>query len=149
MIVCCGCEQKKVLGFHFLKKHESPAHVAQILLHRFSRDRLQRLIVVYDNACHLHRWCYKREPGLFARVQFLIDRLHWWNHVGCQLTLDMHSFKFSAHIIAINSEAVEQVNNTLRKRRSSISQMTMHNAVEDLREFFWRANASRARRPGR
>lgn len=137
---------KKVLGFQFLKKHESPRHVAQILLHRFPSEKLRGLTVVYDNACHLHRWCYKREPGHFPHVHLLIDRLHWWNHVACQLCFDMHSFLFCVRIAAINSEAVEQVDSTLQKRRASLAQRALHNAVEDLRKFFWRANASRAAR---
>ena len=39
-------------------------------------------MVVYDNACNLHRYVLRRAPKLFADTAFRIDRLHVYNHHG-------------------------------------------------------------------
>ena len=37
-------------------------------------------LIIYDNCCNLMRYCLRRAPLFFSETQFLIDRLHWFNH---------------------------------------------------------------------
>lgn len=39
--------------------------------------------VIYDNSCKLHTYCLNRYPDFFRGTWFLVDRLHWFNHRGC------------------------------------------------------------------
>ena len=40
-------------------------------------------LILYDNACHLHNFCMKREPAYFDKTIFVSDTFHSSNHVGC------------------------------------------------------------------
>lgn len=53
--------------------------------HRFSSIALQgrsgeTLIVYYDFACMLEKYCLARDPWLFRNVVFMIDKFHLKNH---------------------------------------------------------------------
>ena len=39
-------------------------------------------LVIYDNACNLHRYALNRDPEFFTNTKFTVDRFHWSNHTG-------------------------------------------------------------------
>lgn len=39
-------------------------------------------LIVYDNACNLHKYVLRRAPQFFSNTAFRIDRLHIYNHEG-------------------------------------------------------------------
>ena len=47
---------------------------------------------------------------------------------------------YSHDIKSINSQAVEQINNTLAPLRKPVAGMSVGHAVEHLKEFCWRSN---------
>ena len=49
-------------------------------------------VVIYDNACGLHAYCLNQDPIYFQRTVFPVDRFHWKNHKGTQLTLSLAFF---------------------------------------------------------
>ena len=96
-------------------------------------------IFIYDNTCHLHRFCLYREPEFFRFVTFLIDKFHWGNHVACQCMYDMltyHDGKFQG----FNSQACEQVNRILSKLKVSVANMGLRTAMVMLRHFIAQHN---------
>lgn len=139
-VLILSCEHRVVHGYYFLKEHESPAHAARVFLDRFKQSEMEGLRVIYDNGCHLQRWCLAREAPFFAKTQFFIDRLHWCGHIACQPSLDMDTYIYSPDIMRINSQAVEQINSTLKGVRKTIAGMRVDHAVDHLKEFFWRHN---------
>lgn len=138
-LLILSCEHKIIRGFYFLKSHESPAHAAQVFLDRFKESDMEGLRIIYDNGCHLHRWCLAREAPFFAKSQFFIDRLHWCGHIACQPTYNLDTYIYSHDIKSINSQAVEQINNTLAPLRKPVAGMSVGHAVEHLKEFCWRS----------
>lgn len=94
-LLILSCEHKIIRGFYFLKSHESPAHAAQVFLDRFKESDMEGLRIIYDNGCHLHRWCLAREAPFFAKSQFFIDRLHWCGHIACQPTYNLDTYVMS------------------------------------------------------
>ena len=41
-------------------------------------------VIIYNNACNLHEYALNRNPRLFQRTQFVIDRFHRDNHTSMQ-----------------------------------------------------------------
>ena len=75
------CPHNICLGFALMYQHESPMHPFRILFERL--PNANNRIVVIDNACNIHVYSMRREPWFFRNVWFLVDRLHWSNHINC------------------------------------------------------------------
>jgi hypothetical protein len=104
------CPHGICLGFSILHDHESPIHPFSTLFQRWRRTDAVR-IVVMDNACNLHTYCLRREPWFFHNVWFLIDRLHYKNHVNCSSGYRIDNFPFLRHLSIV---ACEIFNSTLK-----------------------------------
>ncbi|KAL0038592.1 hypothetical protein WJX77_011963 [Trebouxia sp. C0004] len=48
----------------------------------YNRFKTAPKMIVYDNACNLHRYVLRRAPQFFSSTLFRIDRLHIRNHDG-------------------------------------------------------------------
>lgn len=79
-ICTISCPHGFYLGFFLMVNPESVETVFTFL---YSRCEDGKLIVVYDNACNLMEFCLNREPYYFKDTIFLVDRVHWDNHVNC------------------------------------------------------------------
>ena len=90
-IFTCVCRHRIYYGFSFMHHHESPRTPFDILYHRLSIPGLQPFNV-YDNNCHVDRYCRAREPGLFANMKQRIDRLHYKGHCACCEGYDVNTY---------------------------------------------------------
>ena len=84
---------------------------------------------------NVHTYCLKREPARFKDTKFLVDRLHFRNHVGCSLGYSMNTYTSDEEIREINSQVCEQANSDLRLLATQIAHMTPHNAMRHLSVF--------------
>ena len=84
------CPHGVCLGFQLMFKAESPRIPFEIFVQRFKDIPTD---IVYDNACKLYLYSMKREPLKFQNTRFMVDRLHYPNHVGCSLGYSMDSFR--------------------------------------------------------
>eukprot|EP00794_Sanderia_malayensis_P000058 gene58-654_t len=65
-------------GFEVMVYNESVNVPFDVLYTRFPEAPKT---CIYDNACSLHEYALLRRPQFFKRTWFLVDRLHWKNHV--------------------------------------------------------------------
>eukprot|EP00117_Sycon_ciliatum_P039971 scpid25894/ scgid5378/ len=114
------CPHGICYGFEVMTHHESPKIPFNIFLTRF---RTAPSLIIYDNACQLHRYCLNREPHFFNSSVFAVDRLHWDNHVGCSEGYNLNIFNNKYDIAKINSQVNEQANVGLGKLRASLAYM--------------------------
>ncbi|ETV64117.1 hypothetical protein H257_18951 [Aphanomyces astaci] len=98
------CPHGICLGFSVMHDHESPVHPFSILCQRWSNSDYPR-VVIMDNACNLHTYCLRREPYFFRNVWFLVDRLHYCNHVNCSSGYKVDNFPFLKDISTVACEA--------------------------------------------
>lgn len=111
------CPHGIILGFQALRRFEGPSTLFTILYERF---QFAPGTVVYDNACNAGRYCLSREPKFFSLTKWLIDRLHFKNHVGCHSCFNIDMYPSDTKILKgkmtlgeLNTQAVEQVNSKL------------------------------------
>jgi hypothetical protein len=111
------CPHGVVMGFKALRSFEGPNTLFAILYERFSHAPG---LVIYDNACNAARYAISREPEFFAHTKFLIDRMHFKNHIGCHLGFNIDAYPADTKILGgrmtlgeLNSQACEQVNSKL------------------------------------
>ena len=91
-----------------------------------SRFHTPPRVIVYDNACKLHAHCLNREPRLYQRTRFFIDRFHWHGHVGCSSGYCLNSYK-SMDICSINSQVNEQANSGLQRIKGQLAYIMKQN----------------------
>lgn len=140
------CPHGICLGFQLMSSPESPRTAFDILVRRF---RTLPKIIVYDNACHLHLYCLKREPARFKNTRFFVDRLHYKNHVGCSIGYDMTQYDASDNYIkGINSQVNEQANAGLRRLSTQLTYMKSHNAKKHVQIFLAQQNLAKKRLHG-
>lgn len=102
-----------------------------LLVKRFSRMPKN---IIYDNACKLHVYALKREPVRFRNTRFLVDRLHFKGHVGCTLSYSMESYNDKSPA-AVNSQANEQANASLRRLATQLTYMPPFNVIKHTSVF--------------
>ena len=85
------CMHGFILGFFVMWSAESPETAFTSL---YTRRKDGKFLIIYDNACNLMMYCFRREPSFFEPTIFLIDRFHFSNHVNC--TLGMTSFVYNS-----------------------------------------------------
>eukprot|EP00058_Branchiostoma_floridae_P011653 XP_002597141.1 hypothetical protein BRAFLDRAFT_76329 [Branchiostoma floridae] len=118
------CKHGICYGFEAMTSCESPYHPYEIFRTRFE---IAPQIVVYDNACKLHRYAMNREPHFFRNTTFLVDRFHFKGHIGCSLGYSMDTYKTFSDISTINSQVNEQANSGLIRIQPQVSYMTPTN----------------------
>jgi len=102
-VFCFDCN--RLTGFHAMTTSESPRTVFDLLLTRWEE---QPDLVVYDNACNVHRFALKREPYLFRDVSFVVDATHWSGHVMCSGSYNSSVQRSKCK--DVNTQKVEQDN---------------------------------------
>ena len=104
------CPHGICIGFQVMMDRESPRVPFEMLMSRFAEKPIN---VIYDDACHLHLYCLKREPKRFQYTRFMTDRFHQKNHIACSLGYAMDSYPDDINIASFNSQVCEQANRDL------------------------------------
>ena len=105
---CCS----RGLCFRFLIPSCGTFTDAILFSLRSIRFKVAPKTVIYDYACALATYCWRRELQFFKNTVFLIDELHWHGHSNC-------SSAFSAQQHMALSELVrEYVLSLIRWSRS-------------------------------
>lgn len=123
------CEHGICYGFEVMEIAESPNRPFTFLRTRFKKPPG---VIIYDNSCNLHNYCLNRDPVFFKDTVFVVDGLHWDNHIGCVLGYKALLYPFLSHI---NTQLVEQNNAKLKKLKSSLSYMTEENFMNSVKFF--------------
>ncbi|XP_067949054.1 uncharacterized protein [Watersipora subatra] len=129
------CPHAVCYGFEIMDNHESPNTPFTAIRTRFTAAPE---VIVYDNACNLHKYAINRDPGFFAKTKFLVDGFHWGNHTGCTTGYNSGCY---IQYKDLNTQVAEQRNATLKKLKSSLSYMHEENFFEHLRVFLSFHNA--------
>jgi len=79
--------------------------VIKVLYERMPQTVLDNLIVIYDFACQAGKYCIKREPEMFCKIQFFIDCFHAANH-KCAFFWKLMSYPGFAEITSTASESL-------------------------------------------
>ncbi|KAK3608593.1 hypothetical protein CHS0354_042584 [Potamilus streckersoni] len=120
------CQHGVCYEYQIMKSMESPNIPFTFLRTKF---KVAPEAVIYDNACNLHAYCLNIDPAFFARTQFALDALHWFNHIDCSMGYESKLYpKFKS----VNTQSVEQNNSKLK---SLLSNMTPQNFHACLRFF--------------
>jgi len=127
LIFCIWC--KRLVGYQVLKFTESSRTLFDLILTRWDRPPD---IIIYDNACNMHKFCLSREPEYFKDVMFILDRLHVAGHVKCCLSYDPYQHAF---VVDINTQLCEQANAPYKDRYASLHQMKQGTFLFHLRHF--------------
>ena len=102
---CLDCSLN--VGFTVLDSAESAHHAFATLRTRFDKPPS---IVVYDNACNLSEYCLNRDPFFFSDTLFLVDALHFSNHVNCSPVYYVKQYR---SMVGVSSVMHEQKNSLL------------------------------------
>ena len=102
-------------------------------------------LIVYDNACNLHRYCLNRVGTFFqnTNLKFIVDPFHMGNHVTCSRGYRLDSLPardVSACVNAIRTPAAEFANRHLRKLDGSVNTMTQARFMTTVRYHLHRLN---------
>ncbi|KAK9915762.1 hypothetical protein WJX75_003857 [Coccomyxa subellipsoidea] len=122
---------------------ESPKTAFDLLYTRFNTAPK---MVIYDNACNLHRYVLRRAPRFFSRAAFRIDRLHIFNHVGCSSGYNLEKYPQDMAVVGgltlrkLNSQACEQSNSILERIRTQVAYMGHENAFTYCKYFLSQHN---------
>ena len=125
------CPHAVCYGFEILTECESPRHPFQIFKTRFVKPPG---VIIYDNACSLHRYCLNREPIFFKNTSFCVDRFHWRGHIGCSSGYCLDEY-CAMDIKTINSQVNEQANSGLQRIKGQLAYMNHSNFFFHLKLF--------------
>ena len=118
-IMAFWCEHGISYGFHMIEKAEAQKDVmCALLMHWEKAPR----VILYDNACHLMKYCHSREWEYFKNTTFLIDEFHQYNHTQCTEAHSMKQFKSSRAVKFLfkNCSVAESGNAGLNKLKASM-----------------------------
>ena len=73
------CPHGMCMGFVIMSRGEGPKTAFDFIFHRFAKAPK---MIIYDNACNLHRYALRRQPLYFSATRFAMDRMHQNNHVA-------------------------------------------------------------------
>ena len=79
-------------------------------------------VIIYDNACRLHRYCLNREPIFFKNTSFCVGCFHWRGHIGCSSGYCLDEY-CAMDIKTINSQVNEQANSGLQRIKGQLAYM--------------------------
>ena len=104
-VIMCGCKDPSVLMVILLATGESSDIPMKAIQSRFPNPPE---VIFYDNACHLFAYCMARDPLFFFGTIFLIDQLHWKNHIAaCSCMNHPQTFKDNELVANCNTQACE------------------------------------------
>ncbi|KAI6659495.1 hypothetical protein LOD99_10743 [Oopsacas minuta] len=129
-IVAITCKHRICYGFQILRQHESTVVIYNLLMTIF---REQPKVIIYDNACNLHKTCMKRDPKVFRKTTFLIDRFHSTNH-KCNPSYSSRSIQ-TDEMKKLNSQICEQLFPSLTRIATQIAYMRIDNVFFTTRCF--------------
>ncbi|DBA80211.1 TPA: hypothetical protein ACH3X1_008104 [Trebouxia sp. C0004] len=89
-ILTLFCAHTECIGFSLMTDQRGPT-----LHFIYNRFKTAPKMIVYDNACNLHRYVLRRAPQFFSSTLFRIDRLHIRNHDGCSSGYDLRQYPAS------------------------------------------------------
>jgi hypothetical protein len=104
LLVTC-CTHTFCYGWHCMFGPEGRKDVMKVLYKRMPQTVLDNLIVIYDFACQAAEYCIKREPKMFSKTQFFIDRFHATNH-KCASFWKLTSYPGFAELASTASESL-------------------------------------------
>ncbi len=133
------CPHGICLGFAALHDHESPKHPFTIHCQRWADTDATRIIIM-DNACNLHTYCLRREPWLFRNMWFMVDRLHYSNHVNCSSGYRIDNYPFLKDISTVVCEVYNGVFKSVVKQAGF---MSMNNFMLFTKMFIKETNEKR------
>jgi hypothetical protein len=119
-IMCFWCEHGISYGFHMIQQSEALRDILSALLIHWSKSPK---IIIYDNACHLMKYCHSREWDYFKNTTFLIDEFHQYNHTNCSEVHSMKAYKLSRGVKYLfkNDSVAESGNSGLIKIKPSMN----------------------------
>jgi hypothetical protein len=115
-VLCADCNG--LCGFELLEHAESERTVFELLLTRWPEPPA---LVIYDNACNVHRFAMGREPNYFKFVKFILDKFHVAGHVKCSCAYD--PFKHEIIVKPMNTSGCEQLNSRFVDKRKQLYKM--------------------------
>jgi len=137
------CAHRKCLGFSLLTNPEGPSTVFDVVYTRF---KTAPKLIVYDNACNLHKYVLRRAPQFFSNTAFRIDRLHIYNHEGCSSGYNLATYPnhmsvaTNVRLDKLNTQIAEQVNSLLDGIRTQVAYMGHDNAMAYVKFFLAQYN---------
>jgi len=137
------CPHGICLGFQAMHRFEGASTLFEILVQRFPE---MPGTIIYDNACNLSKYCLTREPTLFSRVKFFVDRVHWAGHVGCHRGFCMDAYPKTLPVMGmtlgdINSQVCEQGNSKMELIAVQTKYMRQDTYMDYVKLFLHLANA--------
>ena len=132
--ILCTCANPSVLLFGLMDSGESSRFPYEAIINRW---KIPPKVIFYDNGCHFHAYCMARNSVYFMNTLFLIDSLHWANHVAiCSCLNRREEYGQIEDIRRCNSQACEQLNSQLRSKcAAQVSKMDPINALVYLAVF--------------
>lgn len=118
------CPHGICYGFEAMTECESPKVPFAIFKTRFPKAPD---VIIYDNACNLHKYCLSREPDYFKNTRFLVDKFHWKCHIACSEGYNMERYTACVDTQTINSQINEQANAGLKRLQSQLTYMNADN----------------------
>ncbi len=127
-VILCTCPRSCVYLIGDMDAGESSRYPRDALINRFP---VAPKYIFYDNGCKFHLYCMARDPIYFYRTIFLIDSLHYKNHIAiCSCAYHRDFYKSYAGIGDVNSQACEQFFKEVRSTIAPIIQrMNSANAI--------------------
>ncbi|XP_076147300.1 uncharacterized protein LOC143131543 [Alosa pseudoharengus] len=125
------CGHGVCYGFSVMESSESVNIPFTILRTRFQTGPR---VVIYDNACKLHSYALNRDPEFFKTTWFLVDRLHWRNHSGCNCGYNADLYpQFSG----VNTQIAEQFNSRLKRLKYHLPYMSRDHFIRHIQLYLW------------
>ena len=106
------CRHKICKGFVTMKDAENPSMVVKVLTRRMKKNvKAKRRVMLYDNACNMHKTGLRRGAKSISKFKVLVDRHQWNNHTGYS----------TGYNCGVNSQICEQKNRSLRKLSATLA----------------------------
>jgi hypothetical protein len=152
--VCCP--HGIVIMAFIMPRFEGPSMAFELI---FTRFRKCPLVIIYDNACNLQKYCLRREISFFADTRFWVDRLHWADHTQCGVGYHMgaptpqdlpvvRTDDGDITVGSINSQVSEQLHSTMMGIRTQMAYMSHDFYLDYLTFYLAKYNAGKISKLG-
>ncbi len=127
-LILCTCSRRCVYLIGDMDAGESSRYPRDALINRFP---IAPKYIFYDDGCKFHLYCMARDPIYFFKTIFLIDSLHYANHIAiCSCSYHREFYKDYAGIGEVDSQACEQFFSRIRRTIAIVIQrMNPANAI--------------------
>jgi len=109
-VILMHCPHGIILDVEVLNGAESPVIIFNMMM-RFMTEAPG--LIIYDNACTLMDYCFKRAPGNFKHTVFKVDRFHFCNHTACSEAFSVE--KWPPETPVISAEDIVHIRNFAEK----------------------------------